>query len=115
MTETADIVVIGGGCMGAAIALHLAEKQAGKILLLEKQDLANGASGKGIGIIRTHYTHPTLAQLAHQSLQRFHHFSERYGGYESGFNPCGYYILVGEADVQTLGSLVSQHQSMGIR
>ncbi|NJR66484.1 MAG: FAD-binding oxidoreductase [Leptolyngbyaceae cyanobacterium CRU_2_3] len=114
MTETADVVVVGGGCMGAAIALHLAERQVGKVMLLEKQDLANGASGKGIGIIRTHYTHPTLAKLAHQSLRRFHQFSERYGGYESGFNACGYYILVGEADVQTLGSLVSQHQSLGI-
>jgi len=114
MTETADIVVVGGGCMGASIALHLAEKHAGKILLLEQKDLANGASGKGIGIIRTHYTHPTLAKLAYQSLQRFQHFSERYGGYESGFNPCGYYILVGEADVPTLNSLVNQHQSFGI-
>jgi sarcosine oxidase, subunit beta len=114
MTETADIVVVGGGCMGTSIALHLAERRAGKILLLEQKDLANGASGKGIGIIRTHYTHPTLAKLAHQSLQRFQHFSERYGGHKSGFNPCGYYILVGEADVETLNSLVSQHQSFGI-
>lgn len=114
MTETADIVVVGGGCMGASIALHLAEKQAGKILLLEQKNLANGASGKGIGIIRTHYTHPTLAKLAYQSLQQFHHFSERYGGHESGFNPCGYYVLVGESDRETLSSLVSQHQSFGI-
>ncbi|MBI4782606.1 MAG: FAD-binding oxidoreductase [Oscillatoriophycideae cyanobacterium NC_groundwater_1537_Pr4_S-0.65um_50_18] len=114
MIQTADIVVVGGGCMGASIALHLAEKQAGKILLLEQKDLANGASGKGIGIIRTHYTHPTLAKLAYQSLLRFHHFSERYGGYESGFNPCGYYILVGEADIQTLASIVEQHRSFGI-
>ncbi len=114
MTETADIVVVGGGCIGAAIALPLAEKCAGKILLLEQKDIANGASGKGIGIICTHYTHPTLAKLAYQSLQRFQHFAEHYGGQESGFNPCGYYVLVSEADVETLSSLVNQHQSFGI-
>ncbi|WP_036480605.1 FAD-binding oxidoreductase [Myxosarcina sp. GI1] len=114
MVETADIVVVGGGCIGAAIALHLAEKQAGKIILLEKKSLANGASGKGIGIIRTHYTHPVLAELAQLSLQSFHNFAERYGGYDSGFNPSGYYILVGEDDIQTLSSVVKLHQSMGI-
>ena len=113
MSETADVVVVGGGCIGASIALHLAEK-VDRVVLLEKKQLANGASGKGIGIIRTHYTHPVLAELAHQSKQRFHEFQERYGGYDSGFNPCGYYVLVGESDVETLKHVVQMQQSMQI-
>lgn len=115
MAETADFVVIGGGCIGASIALHLTEQKVGKVVLLEKQELANGASGKGIGIIRTHYTHPVLAELAYQSQQRFHQFAERYGGYDSGFYPCGYYVLVGDNDVETLRQVVSMHQSMHIK
>ncbi|MBE9047231.1 FAD-binding oxidoreductase [Pleurocapsales cyanobacterium LEGE 10410] len=114
MVETADIVVVGGGCIGAAIALHLAEKNAGKIILLEQKSLAHGASGKGIGIIRTHYTHPVLAELAQLSLESYHDFAERYGGYDAGFHPCGYYILVGEDDRQTLKDLVKLHRSLGI-
>lgn len=114
MSETADIVVVGGGCIGTAIALHLAEKQVGRIILLEKKQLANGASGKGIGIIRTHYTHPVLAELAQLSQQRFHDFKERFGGYDAGFHPCGYYVLVGESDVETLKRVVEMHQSMNI-
>ncbi|QYO65197.1 NAD(P)/FAD-dependent oxidoreductase [Leptolyngbya sp. 7M] len=114
MTETADIVVVGGGCIGASIALHLAEKGVGKVILLEQKELANGASGKGIGIIRTHYTHPVLAKLAQQSQQLFHQFAERFGGYDAGFNPCGYFVLVGEADVATLTQVVQMHQQMGI-
>lgn len=114
MVETADIVVVGGGCIGASTALHLASKQAGKVLLLEQKELANGASGKGIGIIRTHYTHPTLVKLAQESLQRFQHFGELYGGGDAGFNPCGYFVLVGAADVATLTQLVAQHQAVGI-
>jgi len=114
MVETADVVVVGGGCIGASIALHLAERKAGKVLLVEKKELANGASGKGIGIIRTHYTHPLLAELAHQSLKLYHQFPERYGGYDSGFNPCGYYILVGKSDVETLKRVVQMHRSMNI-
>ncbi|MBD2771277.1 NAD(P)/FAD-dependent oxidoreductase [Iningainema tapete] len=114
MTEIADIVVIGGGCIGASLALHLAEKKAGKVILLEQKDLANGASGKGIGIIRTHYTHPVLTKLAQSSLKLFHNFRERFGGYDSGFNNCGYFVLVGEADVQTLKSIVLMHQQLNI-
>lgn len=114
MVETADIVVVGGGCIGASIALHLAQKQAGRVMLLEKKALANGASGKGIGIIRTHYTHPVLAELAHLSKQRFHQFKELYGGYDGGFHPCGYYVLVGESDADTLKSVVQMHKSMNI-
>ncbi len=114
MVETADVIVVGGGCIGTSIALHLAEK-AGKILLLEKKRLANGASGKGIGIIRTHYTHPVLAELAQQSLERFHQFKERFGGYDGGFHPCGYYVLVGESDVETLKRLVRMHRSLQIK
>jgi sarcosine oxidase, subunit beta len=114
MIETADIVVVGGGCIGASIALHLAEKGVEKVILLEQKALANGASGKGIGIIRTHYTHPVLAKLAQQSQQLFHQFEERFGGYDAGFNPCGYFVLVGEPDVPTLTQVVEMHQRMGI-
>jgi glycine/D-amino acid oxidase-like deaminating enzyme len=114
MVETADIVVVGGGCIGASIALHLVQSASGKVVLLEKKELANGASGKGIGIIRTHYTHPVLAELAHQSKQRFHSFQERFGGYDGGFHACGYYVLVGESDVETLKHVVQMHQSMNI-
>lgn len=114
MIETADVVVVGGGCIGASVALHLAERRAGRIVLLEQKELANGASGKGIGIIRTHYTHPTLAKLALRSLHLFQNFAERFGGYDSGFNPCGYFVLVGEQDVETLSELVHLHQQIGI-
>jgi sarcosine oxidase, subunit beta len=114
MIETADIVIVGGGCIGASVALHLAERKAGKIVLLEQKELANGASGKGTGIIRTHYTHPVLAELAYRSLQLFQSFSDRYGGYDSGFNPCGYFVLVGQDEVETLNHVVTMHQSLGI-
>lgn len=114
MTEVADVVVVGGGCIGASTALHLAEQGVGKVLLLEQKELANGASGKGIGIIRTHYTHPVLAELAYRSVQLFHQFKERFGGHDPGFHACGYFVLVGEGDVDTLGQVVAMHQPLGI-
>ncbi|MES0340424.1 MAG: FAD-dependent oxidoreductase, partial [Anaerolineales bacterium] len=35
--NTADIVVIGGGVMGASTAYHLAAAGAGKVVLIEKE------------------------------------------------------------------------------
>ena len=39
MTETADMVIIGGGVMGASIAYHLAKQGGGQVMLLERQAL----------------------------------------------------------------------------
>ena len=52
MTEHADIVVIGGGCMGASIAYHLARRRAGRIFLLEQGYLAGGPTGKSSAVVR---------------------------------------------------------------
>jgi glycine/D-amino acid oxidase-like deaminating enzyme len=44
--RTADVVVIGGGVNGVSIAMHLAKRGAGKVVLLEKGHLASGATGR---------------------------------------------------------------------
>ena len=49
MAETADVVVIGGGCVGTSIALRLAQRGLKKVVLLEKNYLASGPTGKSIG------------------------------------------------------------------
>ncbi len=35
MAETADIIIIGGGVMGASIAYYLAKQHGGRVVLLE--------------------------------------------------------------------------------
>src|SRR3990167_4012514 len=47
---TYDILVIGGGINGAAIA-HLAAKRGMKVALLEKGDFASGTSSKSTKLI----------------------------------------------------------------
>lgn len=47
----ADVVVIGGGVVGCAIAYNLAKQGAGKVALVEKGYLASGATGRcGAGV-----------------------------------------------------------------
>jgi len=46
----ADVVVVGGGVIGLSTAYHLARKQAGRIVLLEKGPVGDGSSSRAAGI-----------------------------------------------------------------
>jgi len=64
-----DIVVVGGGIIGAACAFELAGRGA-SVTLLEKDELAAGASGRNLGYLDTSKD-PVLAPLARRSLARY--------------------------------------------
>jgi glycine/D-amino acid oxidase-like deaminating enzyme len=64
-----DVVVVGGGIVGAACAHELALRGA-RVTLLEKDELAAGASGRNLGYIDTSKD-PVLAPLAMRSLERY--------------------------------------------
>lgn len=51
MSKRADVVVVGGGILGCAAALHLADAGAGDVLLLERDDVAQATSAAGAGFI----------------------------------------------------------------
>ena len=53
MTNTSDVVVIGGGIIGAASAYELA-KRGVRVTLLEAESLAFGATGRNLGYIWVH-------------------------------------------------------------
>lgn len=80
MSERADVVVIGGGVMGASIAFHLAQRRAGKVLLLEKSHLGAASSGKSGAIIRQYYSHELLTSMARHGLRVYRDFPSIVGG-----------------------------------
>lgn len=69
MTERVDVVVVGGGAMGAATAWRLAE-HGRSVVLLEKFDRIhhNGSSHGQTRIFRVAYRDPLYTQLATQSI-----------------------------------------------
>ena len=54
MNQTADALIIGGGIHGCSLAFHLAEKGV-KSIVLEKNVIAAGATGRSSGLVRMHY------------------------------------------------------------
>src|SRR5688572_3350341 len=64
-----DVVVVGGGIIGAACAFELAERGA-SVTLLEREELAAGASGRNNGLWVTPVD-PALLPMARISLERY--------------------------------------------
>lgn len=113
MAETADVVVVGGGSTGTSIAWHLAKLGAGRVILLERHGLAAQATGVTAGIVRTHYTHETLARMALRARQVFENFGDEVGG-DAGFRQAGFLALLGPDDVATVAANVAMHRHLGI-
>ena len=49
---SADVVVVGGGTVGAWTAVQLAERGVKRVVLLEKGTLGDGASSRAAGMVR---------------------------------------------------------------
>ncbi len=113
MPENADIVVIGGGVMGASIAYHLARAGSGRIVLLERQGICNGTTGRSGAIVRQHYSNEFTIRMAMDSLSVFQRFDELIGG-DSGFVTTGMVVLVDETGADALRANVAMQQAQGV-
>jgi len=113
MTRTADVVVIGGGANGTSTAFHLTLLGVRNVVLLERRELAAGATGKSGALVRMHYTNETESRLAHESLRVFRNFGEIVGG-DCGFEGVGFVQLVGPQYAAVLHRNVERQQRLGI-
>lgn len=112
MAETADVVIIGGGVHGASLAFHFTERGL-KPVVLERDVIASGATGRSSGLVRMHYDLELESQLAWASFQVFRAWSERVGG-ECGFTRTGFVRIVEPEHVEQLKANVAMHQQIGI-
>jgi D-hydroxyproline dehydrogenase subunit beta len=69
MTEGTEIVVVGGGVVGCAAAYELARKGA-RVTLLERSELAAGASGRNHGLLMSPLD-PVLVPMARETSRSY--------------------------------------------
>jgi len=108
----ADVVVVGGGCMGASIAWHLARKGT-DVVLLERDHVGAGATGHSGALLRRHYEHPVGIRLANESLGVFESFA-RHTGRRAGFVRVGFTTGAREKDVPALQRLLAVQREQGV-
>ena len=112
---TAQIVIIGGGVMGASTAYHLARRGARDVVLLEKQPFFGmGATGKCAGGVRYQFSTEINVRLSQISLPMLARF-EAETGQAIDYRRCGYlFLLTNEADVAAFRRNMAMQHRLGV-
>jgi sarcosine oxidase subunit beta len=93
VAETAEVVIVGGGVVGASIAYHLAAAGCTNVLVLEREPhLGRGSTGKSMGGVRAQFSTEINIRLSLYALDFFAHF-EQATGCPGGYRPQGYLFL----------------------
>lgn len=113
--QRANVVVIGGGVMGASTAYHLALKGEKNVILLEKEPFFGlGATGRCAGGIRYQFSTEINVRLSQISLPMLERFEEE-TGQAIDLRWIGYlFLLTNEADVQKFRHNVSMQNGLGV-
>jgi glycine/D-amino acid oxidase-like deaminating enzyme len=113
--RTAEVVIIGGGCMGASVAYHLTRCGVTDIVLVEREKmLATGSTGRNAGGVRHQFSNAANIRLSLESISFLEHFAEHVG-HAIDFHQDGYLFLLSRAaSVDTFRKNVALQRSLGV-
>jgi sarcosine oxidase, subunit beta len=97
VSERADVVVVGGGVMGAAALRYLAELGCKDAVLLERETLASGSTGHCAGGVRTLFSDELNVRICLESIRRLQRFEEEVGE-QLDLRLDGYLFLLDDPD-----------------
>ena len=95
----ADVVIVGGGVIGASVAYHLTQRGIRDVLVLERDRLGSGSTSRNAGGIRLQFSSEINVRMSQRSLPALLRFEEEMG-IDPQFRQVGYLFLVtSERDV----------------
>jgi len=99
--------------MGASIAFHLAQRHAGKVIVIDKGHVAQGGSGRSSALVRMHYSYPPEVRLALLSLRMFENWPDVVGQ-EGDFRKTGFVRIVHPGESERLKQNVEMQRRLGV-
>ncbi|HEV7857176.1 MAG TPA: FAD-binding oxidoreductase [Pyrinomonadaceae bacterium] len=94
--ESAEVVIVGGGVIGASVAYHLAAGGCADILVLESGlRPGEGSTGKATGGFRAQFSTPVNVRLSLLARAKLSRFAEELG-VDAGYRQCGYLFVARE-------------------
>src|SRR5437667_1920941 len=115
MKRTAEVVIIGGGCMGASVAYHLSCRGVTDVVLVEREPmLATGSTGRNAGGVRHQFSNAANIRLSLESIRLLEHFADEVG-HPIDFHQDGYlFLLSSPSSVETFRKHVALQRSLGV-
>jgi len=107
LPSSVPTLVIGAGVHGLSTAWHLA-RQGGEVLVLDKTDVAAGASGIACGIVRNNYFQPAMQELMAACVEVWESEPEALH-----YHPSGYIALGPAAQEADLTEVHERQQRIG--
>jgi len=116
MGQAFDYVIVGGGCIGASIAWHLAKRDAGSIALLEREKfLGQCSTGKCAGGVRAQFSTRVNTELSLYSIDAFERFEQDLD-HPLQFQQWGYlFLLCNEGQVADFKRYREMWTSLGMK
>src|SRR3954452_2803599 len=109
VVTSADVVVIGGGAMGAACARHLHDLGGEDVVLVERDTLASGSTSKSAGGIRAQFADELNVRIALRSMAEL----ERMDGI--AWRRAGYlFLLDSDEELERFRGALALQQRLGV-
>jgi sarcosine oxidase subunit beta len=113
MNKGADVIIIGGGVIGCSIAYYLS-KEGIKVILLEKNDLASGASGSCDKAAILQSKNPGIhLEIAKASVELLSKLTQELDDFELEVNG-GMVLIESELQYKTMVEYVKRQQAFGL-
>ena len=114
--HAADVVIIGGGIVGASIAYHLTSAGCRNVLIVEREThQGKGSTGKSMGGVRAQFSTPVNIRMSLYSIPFYASFEERMG-HPSGYRPQGYlFCATNDAQMNYLRTNYQKQVELGLK
>jgi len=114
--RTAEVVIVGGGIVGASIAYHLTAAGCRDVLMVEREThQGKGSTGKSMGGVRAQFSTPVNIRMSLYSIPFYASFEERLG-YPCDYRPQGYlFCATSPAQMNYLSANYEKQVELGLK
>jgi sarcosine oxidase subunit beta len=112
-TDTADVIIIGGGIVGCSTAYNVAKRGA-RVVVLEKEDIAQEASGRNRGNVRLQLRNRLELPIAMESVKLWKAADEELG-LPTEYRTVGNLLVTYHDNIaQGFGAEAERHRGLGL-
>ncbi|MFN7995233.1 MAG: FAD-dependent oxidoreductase [Bryobacteraceae bacterium] len=116
MSQTADVVIVGGGIVGSSVAWHLTQSGCRNVVVLERETQQGlGSTGKSMGGVRAQFATDVNIRMSLYSIPVFAAFEE-ITGHPSGYKSHGYlFVATSQAHLEYLKRNLERQVALGLK